>query len=134
MARFWFTFGYGQRLHAHTTTGAYGAAGIPLDDCFVTIDAPDAESARAEMMQRFGMVWCGQYAESPWRPGMPPMHDLTLLLPPHGHWREGYDTLIRDILQAYPDTADIVEWRDRAGKLGVLDPDGRLYAGDDDCG
>ncbi len=35
--------------------------------------------------------------------------------------------LIRDMLQAFPDTADEQEWRDRAGALGVRDPDGKPY-------
>lgn len=35
--------------------------------------------------------------------------------------------LVRDMLQAFPDTADEQEWRDRAGGLGVQDPDGNPY-------
>lgn len=35
--------------------------------------------------------------------------------------------LVRDMLQAYPDTADVEEWRDRAGSLGVTGPDGQPY-------
>ena len=35
--------------------------------------------------------------------------------------------LVRDMLQAFPDTADEQEWRDRAGALGICDPDGKPY-------
>lgn len=48
--------------------------------------------------------------------------------------RDALRTLIADMLQSFPDTADEQEWRDRAGALGVTDPDGqpyRAYTGDD---
>jgi len=35
--------------------------------------------------------------------------------------------LVRDMLEAFPDTADEQEWRDRAGALYVCDPDGQPY-------
>lgn len=40
---------------------------------------------------------------------------------------DGLNDLIRDMLQAFPDTADEPEWRDRAGALNVHDPDGQPY-------
>jgi hypothetical protein len=40
---------------------------------------------------------------------------------------DGLHTLIRDIFQSLPDTADEPEWRDRAGALHVCDPDGQPY-------
>ena len=41
--------------------------------------------------------------------------------------RDGLRALVRRILQSMPDTADEPEWRDRAGALGVTDPDGEPY-------
>jgi len=40
---------------------------------------------------------------------------------------DGLNDLVRDMLQSFPDTADEQEWRDRAGALGVCDPDGQPY-------
>lgn len=40
---------------------------------------------------------------------------------------DGLNNLVRDMLQAFPDTADEQEWRDRAGALDVHDPDGQPY-------
>ena len=40
---------------------------------------------------------------------------------------EALQALIRDMLQAFPDTADEPQWRDRAGALHVCDPDGKPY-------
>lgn len=40
---------------------------------------------------------------------------------------DGLNDLVRDMFQSFPDTADADEWRDRAGALGVRDPDGQPY-------
>lgn len=40
---------------------------------------------------------------------------------------DGLAALVRDMLQAFPDTADEQEWRDRAGALGICGPDGKPY-------
>lgn len=40
---------------------------------------------------------------------------------------DGLHALVRDILQSLPDTADEAQWRDRAGRLDVCDPDGQPY-------
>ena len=40
---------------------------------------------------------------------------------------DGLSGLVRDVLQSMPDTADEQEWRDRAGALGLCDPDGHPY-------
>lgn len=47
-----FTFGSG---HVHPVTGA------PLDDCFVRIPGT-FHTARRQMLDGFGIKWCGQYA------------------------------------------------------------------------
>jgi hypothetical protein len=52
----------------------------------------------------------------PEKPGVAPGEDVAAL-----------HDLVRDILQSLPDTADDYEWRDRAGRLHVCDPDGRPY-------
>lgn len=81
--RWYFTFGYGQRLIAATAAGsipdAENVAGIPLDNCYVAIDG-DFAAARAEMIRIFGRVWCDQYDVLPGGPGWPPMRDLTALV------------------------------------------------------
>jgi septal ring factor EnvC (AmiA/AmiB activator) len=41
--------------------------------------------------------------------------------------RDGLRSMVAAILQSMPDTADEQEWRDRAGTLGVTDPDGQPY-------
>lgn len=40
---------------------------------------------------------------------------------------DALNDLVRDMFQAFPDTADEPEWRDRAGALDVHDPDGQPY-------
>jgi hypothetical protein len=41
--------------------------------------------------------------------------------------RDEARALVRDILQALPDTAGEQEWRERAGAAGITDPDGEPY-------
>ncbi len=49
--KYYFTFGFGQ----------------PHEGCYHVIDAPDYESARDLMYERFGRKWCAQYDEEDWK-------------------------------------------------------------------
>lgn len=61
----YFSFGYGQRLHAARAGEGEGEGeGIPLDNCYVLIRG-DFQGARMRMYRLFGTVWCDQYAQLP---------------------------------------------------------------------
>lgn len=67
--RWYFTFGYGQRLQATSKSiPEPQGEGIPLDGCYTVIHGTFL-GARKKMAELFGLIWCDQYEELPAVPG-----------------------------------------------------------------